>query len=205
MLTRVADFLEPMLTQTPPDPFSMRPRQSLEARQARAGVPRARAGRSPNEAVEILTGAARPILDRWFESEELKATIATDAVIGAFAAAVAPGHRLRALPPRHGRVQRRSRRVGLRSRRHGDGLEQHRGGREEPRRRDPHQRRRRQDSRDGRRASGRGAEGRHRVPREAGRLRRRRQRHLHQADGREGPAGRLPRGGQADRLQLARR
>ena len=25
MLTRVADFLEPMLTQTPPDPFSMRP------------------------------------------------------------------------------------------------------------------------------------------------------------------------------------
>ena len=26
------------------------------------------------EAIEILTGAARPILDRWFESEQLKAT-----------------------------------------------------------------------------------------------------------------------------------
>src|SRR6266536_1917256 len=43
------------------------------------------------EAVEILTGAARPILDRWFESEELKATIATDAVIGAFAPPSHPG------------------------------------------------------------------------------------------------------------------
>ena len=43
------------------------------------------------EAVEILTGAARPILDRWFESEELKATIATDAVIGAYAPPSHPG------------------------------------------------------------------------------------------------------------------
>ena len=37
------------------------------------------------EVVEILTGAARPILDRWFESEQLKGTLATDAVIGAMA------------------------------------------------------------------------------------------------------------------------
>ena len=43
------------------------------------------------EAVEILTGAARPILDRWFESDELKATLTTDAVIGAFAAPSMPG------------------------------------------------------------------------------------------------------------------
>ena len=43
------------------------------------------------EAVEILTGAARPILDRWFESEELKATLATDAIIGAFASPSMPG------------------------------------------------------------------------------------------------------------------
>src|SRR4029079_11095960 len=43
------------------------------------------------EAVEILTGAARPILDRWSESAELKATIATDAVIGAFAPPSHPG------------------------------------------------------------------------------------------------------------------
>src|SRR5204863_6027295 len=43
------------------------------------------------EAVEILTGAARPLLDRWFESEQVKATLATDAIIGAFAAPSQPG------------------------------------------------------------------------------------------------------------------
>src|SRR6185295_12037843 len=42
-------------------------------------------------AVEVLTGAARPILDRWFESEQLKVTLATDAIIGAFAAPSMPG------------------------------------------------------------------------------------------------------------------
>ena len=43
------------------------------------------------EAVEVLTGAATPILDRWFESDQLKATLATDAVIGAFAPPSHPG------------------------------------------------------------------------------------------------------------------
>lgn len=42
-------------------------------------------------AIELLTGAAMPILDRWFESEVLKATLATDAIIGAMASPSAPG------------------------------------------------------------------------------------------------------------------
>src|SRR5438093_10426415 len=44
-----------------------------------------------SEAVEILTGPARTILDRWFESEQLKATLATDAIIGAMASPSMPG------------------------------------------------------------------------------------------------------------------
>ena len=32
---------------------------------------------------ELITAPATKILDRWFESETLKATLATDAVIGA--------------------------------------------------------------------------------------------------------------------------
>jgi len=48
-------------------------------------------GEGAGEAVEILSGAARPILDRWFESEELKGTLATDAVIGALASPSMPG------------------------------------------------------------------------------------------------------------------
>jgi phytoene dehydrogenase-like protein len=89
MLTRVADFLEPMLVQTPPDPFG-----GLGSlwKVAKLGMGFRRLGRTvATEAVEILTGAARPILDRWFESEELKATIATDAVIGAYAPPSHPG------------------------------------------------------------------------------------------------------------------
>jgi phytoene dehydrogenase-like protein len=89
MLTRVADFLEPLLTQTPPDPFG----GFWDAiRLGRIGWKFRGLGRPvAEEAVEILTGAARPILDRWFESDELKATIATDAVIGAFAPPSHPG------------------------------------------------------------------------------------------------------------------
>lgn len=89
MLTRVADFLEPMLVQTPPDPFG-----GLGSlwKLGQIGLGFRGLGRTTaTEAVEILTGAARPILDRWFESEELKATIATDAVIGAYAPPSHPG------------------------------------------------------------------------------------------------------------------
>src|SRR5919205_559539 len=48
-------------------------------------------GTDAGEAVEILTGSARVILDRWFESDQLKATLATDAIIGAMAAPSMPG------------------------------------------------------------------------------------------------------------------
>src|SRR5436190_8427051 len=90
MLTRVADFLEPQLTQTPPDPFSNRLGDLWKL--ASTGWKFKGLGRDvATEAVEILTGAARPILDRWFESDELKATLATDAVIGAFAPPSHPG------------------------------------------------------------------------------------------------------------------
>ncbi|MBI1374008.1 MAG: FAD-dependent oxidoreductase [Phycisphaera sp.] len=42
-------------------------------------------------AMEVLTGAADRILNRWFESDLLKATLATDAIIGAFHAPSSPG------------------------------------------------------------------------------------------------------------------
>ena len=90
MLTRVADFLEPMLSQTPPNPFSTRLGNLWKL--AKLGWNFKGLGQDvAGEAIEILSGAARPILDRWFESEELKATLATDAVIGAFAPPSHPG------------------------------------------------------------------------------------------------------------------
>jgi len=89
MLERVAAFIEPTLHMTPPDLLRPGPRDLLRL----LGLGRAfgRLGAGASEAVELLTGPARPILDRWFESEELKATLATDAIIGAMASPSTPG------------------------------------------------------------------------------------------------------------------
>src|SRR3954464_11994004 len=89
MLERVASFLEPTLVQTPPNPWSFRPGNLLQL--AKLGMGFAKLGADGQKAIEILTGAATPILDRWFESEQLKVTLATDAIIGAMASPSMPG------------------------------------------------------------------------------------------------------------------
>ena len=99
-LERVAECLEPVLASTPPDllPLPGSWRQiglGKRLRDARRGWSLYKAlGKLGDElpaAIELLTGAARPILDRWFESDTLKATLATDAVIGTFQPISAPG------------------------------------------------------------------------------------------------------------------
>jgi phytoene dehydrogenase-like protein len=89
MLERVAAVVEPTLTTTPPD--VMKPRLGDLRTVLSLGREFRRLGDAAGEAVEILTGAARPILDRWFESQELKGTLATDAIIGAMASPSTPG------------------------------------------------------------------------------------------------------------------
>jgi len=99
-LTRVAECIEPLLTEPPADllplPAHWRSRSWLaRLRELRRGGRLYRAIRSLGDelpqTIELLTGAARPILDRWFESDVLKATLATDAVIGAQQPISAPG------------------------------------------------------------------------------------------------------------------
>jgi phytoene dehydrogenase-like protein len=89
MLERVAALIEPMLLEPPPDPWSSR--ISDLWRLVRLGVRFRRMGADAADAMEILTGAIRPILDRWFESEQLKVTLATDAIIGAMTSPSMPG------------------------------------------------------------------------------------------------------------------
>jgi len=89
MLERVAAVVEPTLTMAPPD--LRRPRLGDLRKLLTLGQSFRQLGAGTGEAVEILTGAARPILDRWFESEELKGTLATDAIIGAMASPSVPG------------------------------------------------------------------------------------------------------------------
>src|SRR5205823_10090099 len=89
LLERLARFIEPLLMQPPPDPWSRRPRDLLQL--LRTGRRFMGLGREGARFIEFVTGAARAILDRWFESEPLKVTLATDAIIGAMAAPSIPG------------------------------------------------------------------------------------------------------------------
>src|SRR3569832_2391296 len=89
MLERCADLIEPTLMQTPPSPWNMRPADMVHL--GLMAWKFKKMGPEGAAAIEILTGAARPILDRWFKSKNLKITLATDAVIGAMAAPSMPG------------------------------------------------------------------------------------------------------------------
>src|SRR5262249_21275809 len=89
MLERIAAFLEPLLLQTPPNPWSASPGNLMALAQMAWSLRKLEADAA--RAMEIRTGAANPILDRWFESEEVKTTISTDAIIGAMATPSMPG------------------------------------------------------------------------------------------------------------------
>jgi phytoene dehydrogenase-like protein len=100
LLERAARALEPVLLEAAPDPLP------LPKSWRRIGVAKkvrdvqklwrlyealGQLGDELPETLELLAGAARPILDRWFETDVLKATLATDAIIGAFLSISSPG------------------------------------------------------------------------------------------------------------------
>src|SRR6202008_705976 len=89
MLERVADVVEPTLLMRPPNLLHPGWRDLWNL--FKLGRAFRKMGAGMSEAIEVLTGPARTILDRWFESEQLKATLATDAIIGAMAAPSMPG------------------------------------------------------------------------------------------------------------------
>lgn len=99
-LTRVAECLEPELERVAPGllqwPASWRNsswwqqfRDALGAMRLRRAF--ARLGEEQPAAVRLLLNSATSVLNEWFESEILKATLATDGVIGAFLPPSAPG------------------------------------------------------------------------------------------------------------------
>ena len=90
MLDEMSDILEPLMTMIPPNPgklnfndiwnygsYLFKNKPSLQKNWA--------------ELTRMMTGSAMDMLDEWFESEELKVTLATDAVIGANASPSMPG------------------------------------------------------------------------------------------------------------------
>ncbi len=88
-LDRTAHALEPLLDVAPPR--LPRPRARDLGPLIRSLFRAWRIGRDLPRAAALLLGPARPALEAWFESEPLRATLATDAVIGAWAAPSTPG------------------------------------------------------------------------------------------------------------------
>ena len=93
MLERAARFIEPLLDMAPPDLAAKGWRHRLETIRdlARLGWRAIRLGRDLPVFLELITAPASLILERWFESEPLKSTLATDAIIGAMASPSTPG------------------------------------------------------------------------------------------------------------------
>jgi phytoene dehydrogenase-like protein len=100
LLEKTARVIEPLLMETAPDPLPLpdawrrigvvkRIRDLAKLWRLRRGM--AQLGANLPEAIELLLGACRPILERWFESEILRATLATDGIIGSFQSISAPG------------------------------------------------------------------------------------------------------------------
>jgi phytoene dehydrogenase-like protein len=88
-LDRTARALEPLLDACPPRLPLPRARDLPPL--LRSAIRAARLGSDLPRALALLLGAARPTLEAWFESEPLRASLATDAVIGAWASPSTPG------------------------------------------------------------------------------------------------------------------
>lgn len=89
-LARLAVFVEPWLLTTPPDLVHRRWGDLLTAVRLGRGM----LGLPPADlvhAVRMLTQSASDFLDAWFEAPELKASLATDGVIGARGGPSTPG------------------------------------------------------------------------------------------------------------------
>lgn len=86
MLERVAEVLEPMLDHEPPDPAKPKFADLLNMLKAAFG-----ARNIVPDITRLFTMSAADFLDRYFESEYLKAPLATDGIIGAYAGPRTPG------------------------------------------------------------------------------------------------------------------
>lgn len=92
-LGRLTRFVEPVLDMAPPDlaATGWKTRVETIGDLARLGWRAMKLGKDLPVLFEMFAAPASRILDRWFESEPLKSTLATDAIIGAMASPSTPG------------------------------------------------------------------------------------------------------------------
>jgi phytoene dehydrogenase-like protein len=89
LLDGLARTFEPLLDGPPPDPGGLRLRDVPELLALARRLLRLR--RDLARGLSLLLGPARTTLESWFESEILRGTLATDALIGAWAGPSTPG------------------------------------------------------------------------------------------------------------------
>jgi phytoene dehydrogenase-like protein len=89
-MVEMARFVKPILDMTPPDPWSMHPRDLARllflGRRFRSLPPEDRYNQ-----VQLLTMSAVDFLDQWFETDVLKATMSASGIIGTFLGIRSPG------------------------------------------------------------------------------------------------------------------
>jgi phytoene dehydrogenase-like protein len=91
LMAKMAVFVEPLMMMTPPDPGSNRLRDLLGL--LRLGLrTRSQLGREGlYDEVALMTCSAKDYLDKWFESDVVKASFAINGIIGAYAGVMSPG------------------------------------------------------------------------------------------------------------------
>jgi phytoene dehydrogenase-like protein len=83
-------FVKPILSLTPPDPTSLDPRGLMDL----LGLARRFQGltaRDQQNLLQLMTTSAVDLLDRWFETDVLKATMSASGIIGTFLGVRSPG------------------------------------------------------------------------------------------------------------------
>ena len=89
-MVKMARFVKPILSMTPPDPLSRRPRDlwqlAMLAKRLRALGHQDRVNQ-----LQLMTMSAADFLDQWFETDVLKATMSASGVIGTFLGVRSPG------------------------------------------------------------------------------------------------------------------
>jgi phytoene dehydrogenase-like protein len=88
MLDRVADVLRSLLLETPPNPGGGMP-ELLRAWKTGRQLKQLRLNER-RDLLDLFTKSAGEVLDRWFESDPIKAAFGFDAVVGNFASPYAP-------------------------------------------------------------------------------------------------------------------
>jgi phytoene dehydrogenase-like protein len=89
-MCRMSQFVGPILEMTPPSPTSRNPLELMEL--LKLGKRFANLAPADRHGlVRLMTGSAVDVLDQWFESEPLKATMSASGIIGTFLGVRSPG------------------------------------------------------------------------------------------------------------------